>query len=622
MDARREILARSDQNSFLNQIIQEKIAANDYLEGNYHITIIANVAGTELQFPLSEVLGNSTTKIVVRLEKESSVHMDRRLWRESYLMNVIHKIVPRAHKLLAPTFQADLYELIPGERLDQLSPDGQAIDENHLQQVIELMALLTEISKNSHYKPFKLSDYVSKKNRENIHAITQLAKLLPDNTMLWDLFIEQNTKHGKLEGEVLKKHQEIPEGHDEKSERKLVVGSPDKELYVFQMRILEKLAKLPSIEEIDGEINDLTALILSDQANGYPSYLIDGLEKAKEYHIQVKEHVNVLSRNLAIDLSRILAYDDANSPLSDRIQHLADRSKRVENTTLPLLLPEDYPDDYDTVGFAEWIGDFTQKVFDKHKEEYASLFFGDKHGLGIPEEPLKPFFAVAKKLHPRAFCFLHTDLHRKNIIVENGIVKVIDWEHLLWGDPLFERVRHEKLMNYPDKQKVSYNSQYEDKIAPEFKQYGEEDKYIYEMHEMIKSSIVDTIRTVEQIEKGSFDPKKFAVYVAKLNYARTNYWGHKDTLSEEQVLHNVHAFIERRKRRSEQPNINLEKNKVEHIDQNPPWKLQRESGREYTKIVVRGILNRVRGVIGKDTPNAPVSSKPRPDQADRTDFPL
>jgi aminoglycoside phosphotransferase (APT) family kinase protein len=45
-------------------------------------------------------------------------------------------------------------------------------------------------------------------------------------------------------------------------------------------------------------------------------------------------------------------------------------------------------------------------------------------------------------LHPRPFRLLHTDLHRKNMIVSRGRTYFLDWELALWGDPVYDLAVH------------------------------------------------------------------------------------------------------------------------------------------------------------------------------------
>jgi tetratricopeptide (TPR) repeat protein len=79
-------------------------------------------------------------------------------------------------------------------------------------------------------------------------------------------------------------------------------------------------------------------------------------------------------------------------------------------------LPADWPADGKTADFARQLSAITEGVYERFLPDFGELFTS----LGIPADPLAPVLARWTTLHPRPFRLLHTDLHRKNMIVSRG----------------------------------------------------------------------------------------------------------------------------------------------------------------------------------------------------------
>jgi aminoglycoside phosphotransferase (APT) family kinase protein len=46
------------------------------------------------------------------------------------------------------------------------------------------------------------------------------------------------------------------------------------------------------------------------------------------------------------------------------------------------------------------------------------------------------------RLTSRPFVCVHADVHRKNMIVDEGVSTFLDWELALWGDPVYDLAVH------------------------------------------------------------------------------------------------------------------------------------------------------------------------------------
>jgi aminoglycoside phosphotransferase (APT) family kinase protein/tetratricopeptide (TPR) repeat protein len=153
-------------------------------------------------------------------------------------------------------------------------------------------------------------------------------------------------------------------------------------------------------------------------------------------------------------------------------------------------LPEGWPGDGDTAGFARGLSAITGAVHDRFRPEFGDLF----DGLGIPADPLGPIEDRWATLRPRTFRLLHTDVHRKNIIISGGHACFLDWELALWGDPLYDLAVHLHKMGYPPPQASAIVSGWLAAV-PESASVGwRPDLETYLTHERVKSAIVDTVR--------------------------------------------------------------------------------------------------------------------------------
>jgi aminoglycoside phosphotransferase (APT) family kinase protein len=121
---------------------------------------------------------------------------------------------------------------------------------------------------------------------------------------------------------------------------------------------------------------------------------------------------------------------------------------RVPVAGLPARPPH-WPDDADSTGFLRMLLAFSEQVRLDHDAEFGMLF--DR--LGVPRDGLVRLAAGTGPLTPRPFALLHTDLHRRNIVVlDDRVLHVIDWELSSYGDPLYELATHLCRTDYPDAQ--------------------------------------------------------------------------------------------------------------------------------------------------------------------------
>lgn len=119
---------------------------------------------------------------------------------------------------------------------------------------------------------------------------------------------------------------------------------------------------------------------------------------------------------------------------------------RLGRSDLPPL-PDDWPADGDSTGFlrarVRWAA---ARLSDAHWDAYGGLF----SALGVPPDAMERFGERTSALTPRPFGLLHTDVHRRNIVVGPGeVLSFIDWEHAMFGDPLYDLATHLCRTRYP-----------------------------------------------------------------------------------------------------------------------------------------------------------------------------
>jgi aminoglycoside phosphotransferase (APT) family kinase protein len=147
-----------------------------------------------------------------------------------------------------------------------------------------------------------------------------------------------------------------------------------------------------------------------------------------------------------------LAEENPDGPVGgQRLAQLAEffaALARVPADQLPPV-PDDWPEDGDSLGFLAWLARFTEKeVHQPNRPRFGDLF----EAVGIPVDAVHRFMNSVTGLTRRPFALLHTDVHRANVVVVPGpqgtSLSIIDWELALYGDPLHDLATHLVRMGY------------------------------------------------------------------------------------------------------------------------------------------------------------------------------
>ncbi|MFE3799070.1 phosphotransferase [Nocardia tengchongensis] len=185
--------------------------------------------------------------------------------------------------------------------------------------------------------------------------------------------------------------------------------------------------------------------------------------------------------------------------------------RQIPRALLPHSRQSDLSDD--PFAFASRLSDVTRRVFRDNCDRYARLY----QDLEIPPDPFATIETGWRTLEPRPFRLLHADVHRKNMIIRDGLeVVFLDWELALYGDPLYDVASHLHKMGYRPDEQASFLEQWAT-AEPAASAHGwESDLQTYLNHERIKSVIVDAVRYSKVLIEGSRSPDEEAALVTNL----------------------------------------------------------------------------------------------------------
>ncbi|MEV0358413.1 hypothetical protein AB0H71_20420 [Nocardia sp. NPDC050697] len=192
-------------------------------------------------------------------------------------------------------------------------------------------------------------------------------------------------------------------------------------------------------------------------------------------------------------------------------------------------------------GFARRLSVVSERVYRENADAFGSLY----RALAVPERPFDGVVAAWDTLEDRPFRVLHSDVHRKNMIIRAGRVIFLDWELALFGDPLYDVASHLHKMGYLPEEHARFLAAWS--AAEPTAACGEwrRDLRIYLDHERVKSVVVDAVRYTKVIAAGERDAAGeralVASLVGKLRAAR-EVWGLGDDVDPDRVETAVRAW--------------------------------------------------------------------------------
>ncbi|WP_261557161.1 phosphotransferase [Frankia tisae] len=195
----------------------------------------------------------------------------------------------------------------------------------------------------------------------------------------------------------------------------------------------------------------------------------------------------------------------------DDVSELFGQLGLVPRDDLPSL-SAGWPDDGRTADFARRLSAVTAGVHVRFLPEFGDLYAR----FGIPADALTAIEQRWVTLRPRPFRLLHTDIHRKNIIVSGGRGYFLDWELALWGDPVYDLAVHLHKMSYQPDESAAVVTGWSTVVGGAAAEGWQPDLDTYLAHERVKSAIVDTVRHTKIIADGNLTPDGRNSFIDKL----------------------------------------------------------------------------------------------------------
>jgi tetratricopeptide (TPR) repeat protein len=202
--------------------------------------------------------------------------------------------------------------------------------------------------------------------------------------------------------------------------------------------------------------------------------------------------------------------------------HLFAQLGEVPVERLPAL-PAYWPADGDCAAFAGRLLSHTKEIHHRYADRYRQLWAD----LEIPADPFEAL--DLNHLSSRPFRLLHSDVHRKNIILQpvedETVCRFLDWELALFGDPVYDLAVHLHKMGYRAAEEETMVRAWHEACRADRWPGWSDDLRRYRQHERVKSALVDSVRYAQIIaavptQRGARE----ASLVDKLDAAR-RVWG-------------------------------------------------------------------------------------------------
>lgn len=164
------------------------------------------------------------------------------------------------------------------------------------------------------------------------------------------------------------------------------------------------------------------------------------------------------------------------------------------------------PDDGDSTEFLRRLVRFTEEeVHLQNRPGYGTLF----DALQVPRNAMDRFWETVPELTKRPFGLLHTDIHRDNLVIQDGRnLFLLDWELAIVGDPVHDLATHLCRMRYPKDQWTDVVRRWEvgvGQVNPDAVVGLKVDLDVFVDYERVQSLYPDIIRAANSLT-GVTDP--------------------------------------------------------------------------------------------------------------------
>tara|TARA_Y100001001_G_C7990629_1_gene302786 strand:+ start:342 stop:1403 length:1062 start_codon:yes stop_codon:yes gene_type:complete len=170
-------------------------------------------------------------------------------------------------------------------------------------------------------------------------------------------------------------------------------------------------------------------------------------------------------------------------------------------------LVKDWPSSGPMGDFFKAISDVSRGVYQQNK----MLRGKELDYIGIPETPYLQMQEMASSLSNRPWVFIHSDMHRANMIVDGDArLRPIDWEQALVGDLVYCFAVHLHISRHDEQIKADLIRRVKKALPKKFLVGFDKDLEFYLTYEALKSIITDTVRFPQALREEMFSPKKEA----------------------------------------------------------------------------------------------------------------
>jgi aminoglycoside phosphotransferase (APT) family kinase protein len=185
--------------------------------------------------------------------------------------------------------------------------------------------------------------------------------------------------------------------------------------------------------------------------------------------------------------------------------------QHVPRAVLPAVAAP-WPADGDTAAFGRVLSDVTESVYQRFRRRCWWLL----REFEVPEDPLGSVRERWTSMSSRRFCLVHSDIHRKNMILTPERVVFLDWELALWGDPLYDLAVHISKMGYLEDERDRLVDEWQ-RVMPAAATAGwSEDLATYLVHEQVKEALVGCARYLRLFEEGRLTAEEQEQLTVKL----------------------------------------------------------------------------------------------------------
>lgn len=220
---------------------------------------------------------------------------------------------------------------------------------------------------------------------------------------------------------------------------------------------------------------------------------------------------------------------------------VADLFANLRRVPIDALPPDPGPRIDDPSAFARRLSELSQRVHHDSSAGFGSLY----RDLGVPAQPFVEVLDTWNSLEARPFRLVHSDVHRKNMILRDQRVVFIDWELALYGDPLYDVASHLHKMGYFPAERDAFLAAWSAAEPEAACGQWERDLQIYLNHERVKSVVVDAVRYAKVLAEGQRGPEAERALVdslvGKLELARV-VWGQSAPVDPEHVERALRAW--------------------------------------------------------------------------------